>query len=263
MDEAGDQTLYAQWTPVPVASFAITGIPAQVPVGIPVTGISITALDSNGQVATAFGGTVSFGGTAGITGTSANFVAGVLSGVSITPNITGTGLTLIVDDGAGHTGTTTFDVLSMYQLWAGENGLAGPNAPPDVDSDKDGIPNIQEYAFGLNPNSGLGGAIAFDGDTLLSVGMPAAWMHGMTAGSPDFRAVFARRKDYQAAGLVYTVQFSANLGEWVSSNVSPTVLADQGNDDIDAVYVPYPAQIETNAGLEKPLFFRVGVDFAP
>lgn len=263
VDEADDQTLYAQWTPVPVASFAITGIPAQVPVGIPVTGISITALDSNGQVATAFTGTVSFGGTAGITGTSANFVAGALAGVSITPNIAGTGLSFIVDDGAGHTGSTTFDVLSMYQLWAGENDLEGPDAPPDADSDKDGIPNIREYAFGMNPNAGNGGTITFSGNTVLASGNPALWRQVMPGNQMEFRAVFARRKDYQAAGLVYTMEFSANLGEWVTSHVAPTVIADQGNDDIDAVYVPYPSFIETSTGLEQPLFFRVGVGFAP
>ena len=52
---------------------------------------------------------VAYSGTAGITGTSASFTAGVLNGLSVTPLTAGTGMTLIVT-ASGMTGTQTFDV---------------------------------------------------------------------------------------------------------------------------------------------------------
>jgi hypothetical protein len=87
-------------------------------------------------------------------------------------------------------------------------------------------------------------------------------MHSITENTVDFRAVFGRRKDYQAAGLVYTLQFATELDEWVTVNTAPTVMADQGDDEVDAVYVPYPKFIQTSRGFEKAKFFRVGVSLA-
>ena len=73
----------------------------------------------------------------------------------------------------------------------------------------------------------------------------------------DFRAVFGRRKDYQAAGLTYTVQFSVDLQNWLDSTAFPEVLA--SDEEIDAVSVPYPFFIPTAYGFDKPMYFRVGV----
>jgi hypothetical protein len=55
--------------------------------------------------------------------------------------------------------------------------------------------------------------------------------------SVDFRFVFIRRKDYQAAGLIYTPQFSADLETWRSSTAVPEILADDGTHQV--VSVPY------------------------
>ena len=79
----------------------------------------------------------------------------------------------------------------------------------------------------------------------------------------DFRAVFGRRKDYIAAGLTYTVQFSAGLDVWVNSTDTRTEVSNSTTGDIDAMSVPYPLFIETGNGMEKPTFFRVGVSQAP
>jgi hypothetical protein len=82
--------------------------------GTPFTGLTLTALDVYDNTcdsgANAFTGTVAFSGTAGITGTSDVFIAGVLSGVSVTPTIAGGGKTFVVT-GSTKTGTSTFDVV--------------------------------------------------------------------------------------------------------------------------------------------------------
>jgi hypothetical protein len=76
----------------------------------------------------------------------------------------------------------------------------------------------------------------------------------------DYRAIFTRRKDYVAAGLTYTVQFSADLSNWVNSGATPTLLSDPNSSGpVDAVSVPYPLFIPTANGVEKPPFFRVDV----
>ena len=79
----------------------------------------------------------------------------------------------------------------------------------------------------------------------------------------DYRAVFGRRKDYVAAGLTYTVEFSAGLDVWVASGVTPTVVTGAGGlnpGDIEAVTVPYPLLIDVGGNnFKKQTFFRVTV----
>ena len=87
--------------------FAISSIASPQTLGTAITGITITAQDAANKTVTDFSGTVAFGGTAGVTGTSASFTGGVLNDVSVTPMVRGSNLTVTVDDGAGHTGTAT------------------------------------------------------------------------------------------------------------------------------------------------------------
>lgn len=121
--------------------FTISSIASPQTVGTAITGITITAQDAANATVTSFTGTVTFGGTAGITGTSASFVDGVLSGVSVTPTVKGIGLTFTVNDGAGHTGSATFDVQSVFVNWSG-----GPSAT--TDSNDDGVANGIAWLLG-------------------------------------------------------------------------------------------------------------------
>ena len=155
---------------------------------------------------------------------------------------------------------TTVGGASPYDTWASgftpNPGLATEN--PDSDS----LTNLQEFAFGTNPNASTGGSITYTvGGEVSATGLPVA----VNFADPgvDFRAVFGRRKDYIAAGLTYTVQFSAGLDVWVNSTDTPTEVSNSTTGDIDAVSVPYPLFIETGNGMEKPTFFRVGVSQAP
>lgn len=159
----------------------------------------------------------------------------------------------------------SFTMLSTIEAWrlanfgSAANSGAGANT---ADSDLDGILNLLEFAFGTDPtnnSSGPGllqttGGLA--GGALVSTGQPIT-MFGPIASGTDFRAVFIRRKDYIAAGLTYTPQFSADLVNWVNSAAIPTVLADDGT--YQAVSVPYPFFV----GGKKARFFRIAVTISP
>ncbi len=69
----------------------------------------------------------------------------------------------------------------------------------------------------------------------------------------SYRAVFSRRKDFDALGISYAVEFSGDLITWGTSTSTPTVLADDGT--VQAVYVPYMTFVNG----KKATFFRVKV----
>jgi len=78
-----------------------------------------------------------------------------------------------------------------------------------------------------------------------------------------YYAVFGRRTNHVAAGLTYTVQFSATMaeGEWTDGSATPTQIASDGV--IDVMKVPYQNLIITPRGAEKPTFFRMKVTQNP
>jgi len=140
--------------PGPVDHFAISPIASPQTVGTPIAGITITAQDASNATATSFTGTVTFGGTGGFSGTSGTFTDGVLTGVSVTPTVSGSDLTLTVDDGSGHTGSTTIATInpasSAYDTWATQ--ITDPNLRGrGDDADGDGFSNLQEFLFGTSP----------------------------------------------------------------------------------------------------------------
>lgn len=148
-------------------------------------------------------------------------------------------------------------VHTPFGTWAAGKGLTGANNGWTQDADGDGVNNLIEFGFASDPRSSASGPITNTGDLVTGHGPPTTRI----TNGVDFRAVFGRRKDYAAAGLTYTVQFSANMTEWVTSTDTPTVVASDA--EIDAVTVPYPLLIETANGEEKPAFFRVGISTAP
>lgn len=131
-------------------------------------------------------------------------------------------------------------------------GESGTGTAAGADADSDGLTNLQEYAFGMNPSQASGGMLRWSGSDLLERGVATPFASG-TAGSFTFRAVFARRKDFAAAGLTYTVEFSGDLATWKASGSTPSVLADDG--EIQAVSVPYPFFVNG----KKATYFRVKV----
>lgn len=248
----------------PVNSFVISMIGSPQTIGTTINGITVTALDESGAVASSFGGTVTFGGTGGFSGTSTPFLGGVLSGLSITPTVAGSDLTFTVDDGEGHVGSVSIvKIESLFENWARISGLEGEDAAPDANPDGDKLTNLQEFAFGADSDSFITGPLVFElGGEVLSVGLPTLVDFQPSAANPDTRAVFIRRKDYQLAGLRYVPQFSADMLVWTTSQTPPTVLTDQnGGAQVEAVSVPFPAAVSVagEVGPLPPKFFRLGV----
>ena len=126
----------------PLHHFDITGIGAIQTLGVPINGITITAKDEAGLTVESFTGTVNFGGTGGFSGTSANFVNGQVTGVSLTPTLAGTNMTLTADNGAGITGSATITTIqTQYDAWSG--GMAA-----DDDANGDGVENGLAWVLG-------------------------------------------------------------------------------------------------------------------
>lgn len=101
------------------------------------------------------------------------------------------------------------------------------------------------------------------GGDVTQAGTPKLMNSAAQGQAPDYRAVFLRRKDHVAAGLQYTVEFSADLGQWTSSGTTPTFLTDsESSGGMESVSVPHPLAVPANEGTEnrRPQFFRVGVD---
>jgi len=91
--------------------FDLNGLPSAATAGTSITGITVTAHDANSNTVNSFTGTVDYSGTAGVTGTSAAFTAGVLSAVSLTPTMAGSDLSIIAT-GNTQTGTATITTVS-------------------------------------------------------------------------------------------------------------------------------------------------------
>jgi hypothetical protein len=124
---------------------------------------------------------------------------------------------------------------------------------PNGDSDGDGIRNIQEWAFGTNPASDVGGLIRVNAGVLVAHGGPVVFSVPDGLGGVSYFALFGRRKDAGTVGLTYAVEFSDALSGWNVSAVTPTVIAQDS--EIEAVTVPFPPVV-----IDPPeAFFRVRV----
>jgi hypothetical protein len=127
------------------------------------------------------------------------------------------------------------------------------------DFDGDGTPNLLEFALGTNPAQGGSGPGGLDyagtfagGGTLTKPGQPVIRVEG----AGDARALYVRRKDFAAVGLTYIQRFTTDLATWQNSIVVPTVLADDGSNEV--VSIPFP----TGDGGGKA-FFLLEVRIAP
>ena len=116
-----------------------------------------------------------------------------------------------------------------------------------------GLNNLQQFAFGMNPLQGDSPPVTWNGTAQVEGGVPTQ-LATTSNGSFTFRAIYARRKDYVAAHLSYTAEFSGDLLTWKASTATPAVLADDGH--LQAVSVPYPFFV---AG-KKARYFRVKVE---
>ena len=147
---------------------------------------------------------------------------------------------------------------TTYSTWA-QSSFTNPFTLTDIsnDPDGDGILNFMEFSFGMDPTVANQTSIAYiSNGNLTSPGMPTIENPG-----GGFNAVFARRKDFASSGLTYTVEFSADLSSWTSSNTGLQVVTGAGNPgDYEAVSVPFPSNVPLQAGgTAAPSYFRVQV----
>lgn len=142
------------------------------------------------------------------------------------------------------------DELELYgpdpaPVWRTQHfGAATANIGDLDDFDGDGVANLLEFAQGTLPNNAARRQLSYTGN-VITPGQPVA---------DGTNAVFIRRKDRIAAGLVYTVEFSPDLTTWTPVSTTPTVLADDGTNEV--VSVPMPP-------LDARHFFRVRVNSVP
>jgi hypothetical protein len=176
-------------------------------------------------------------------------------------------LRLSADDGVG----SGFDELTItvggpnaYSAWtAGTFSHPFTQTAINFNPDGDELINLQEFAFGLDPtihNYGMLDYVA--GGEVIQTGKPVLRNFALAGQTPDYRAVFVRRRDHAAAGLTYTVEFSADLVQWTATEATPTILTNaESSGDHEAVSVSYPPSVPADGGSQNlpPRFFRVRV----
>lgn len=197
-------------------------------------------------------GESSFSTLAGQTGLAVSFIA------SLADQGAQYRLSILKPDGTvayGPSPAITLNVANPQAAWrqthfgsANNTGDAADAADPDFD----GMPNILEYAFGLQPRQGANGTLRFVGGLLEEAGPPVVAGESV-GGEPVMQAQFMRRKNAAALGLGYTVEFSADLTFWEVSTAEPAVLAE--GTDMEVAGVQFPATV--NGAPAR--FFRVVV----
>jgi len=155
------------------------------------------------------------------------------------------------------TGTGLYTAVEEWRL-ANFGSIDNIGSGSDTnDPDGDGLTNLQEFAYGLNPNANSNGALVLTGGALITRGVPIPRVETQTFGV-SYQAAYCRNTDATAAGYTYTVQFSGDLATWFNSSATPTVQATDGN--VQAVTVPYPFLLPNR---QKARFFRVTVTPPP
>ena len=160
-------------------------------------------------------------------------------------------VTITATDSAGASSQFSFGLeiesISPAQNWrrlhfggTTDQGDAADSADPD----RDGLSNLLEFAFGLDPKTA-----SERNSTRAGKGSGI----GAADGANALRAIFTRRKDYEAAGLVYTVEFTTDLKTWQPSTAVPTLESEHA--DLQQVSVPFPSQTDA----DRFCFFRVTV----
>ena len=176
-------------------------------------------------------------------------------------------LRLTADDGINAPSYDDVTIIvsepSTYNTWASGNFThAFVDTGYNANSDGDNTSNLVEFAFGMDPTVSDSRSLSYvSGGNVTEYGVPKM-QNFATPETPDFRAVFLRRKDHATSGLTYEVQFSADLEQWTSSATTPTRLtASNSAGDYEAVSVPCPPTVPAHGSSQNlpPQFFRVEV----
>ena len=202
--------------------------------------ISITAEDANGNVCSsgpnAFTGTVTFGGTAGATGTSAVFTAGVLNTFpTLTPTVAGSGKTITATSGAivGTTTITTVNPGAASKLMiTSVNGGANPTAGTafsvvvqSQDANGNAANAVANTGVSLSLNTGTGTL----GGTLtgtITAGTSSVTISGVTYTKAESGVILtAARTNGDSLTAGNSSAFTVNSGAVSQLVMNPTTIA--------------------------------------
>jgi len=129
-----------------------------------------------------------------------------------------------------------FTAGSLYSIWlAGyPELLAAEEEGGNEDIDRDGMTNVEEYAYGTSPLVAEHGSLVLSaaGNSLAKRGRP---MLVRDAAGDGFRFIYVQRKG--DAGLSCGVQISVGLDGWQPSTAEPQVLVDDGEYQVLSVGV--------------------------
>jgi hypothetical protein len=117
----------------------------------------------------------------------------------------------------------TVSVVQTFAAWAAAAGLGGPQAGATYDADRDGVPNLLEFALGRRPAT-------IESTPPLS----------LTLENDSLVARFTRLKT--ATGVTLSLQSSSDLVNWTTLTNSPVVESTAGL--LDTMRITLPASAE-------------------
>ena len=150
-----------------------------------------------------------------------------------------------------------FTILDKLQEWREDNFGDFENegdGANNAEGDSDGLSNLQEFAFGLDPNANDASPLEVTGSDSFKPGIQILnidFSDGLTATTR-----FVRYKDAASIGLTYTAQFSNDLTSWESQTATPSIVA-VGTGDYEVVEVEYPLFLSDG---RKARFARINLD---
>jgi hypothetical protein len=187
---------------------------------------TITAQDVNNNTVNSFVGTVTFGGTAGVTGTSTQFSSGVLSGAIVTPTVAGSNLTVTVNDGSSHTGTATIAIVNPGAVKAANSTIsANPASITANGTSTSTITVTEEDAYGnALTSSGILPVLSTTGGTLSSVtdNLNGTYKATLTSSTTAGTVNITGKISGVAIGTPVSVSFTTVGFINVSSNINVT-----------------------------------------
>jgi len=123
---------------------------------------------------------------------------------------------------------------AYYQLMI-DSGLAGAAAALTGDPEADGVKNLAEFAFGMNPAASDSGPLVVNGGTLVKKGLPITFVVG-TGSQQRLRIEFVRRlADPGQQAPTYQVEFSDDVRTWTPAVNAAVVVASAGSYEVVSV----------------------------
>lgn len=105
--------------------------------------------------------------------------------------------------------------VTTYASWSLARGLSGTNSAPTADPDGDGVDNLAEFSYNLNPLLADFHYMTPNGTN----GLPTVRYLPNTSGG-ILQVQYVRRKSATVSGLTYGIQFSGNLATWSTNQTS-------------------------------------------